>query len=144
EEPRRHEVGLGALLPAVELDRRRDGIGRAAPKLSLVIDRGALRPKVDACRECRQVHDGSGVQVIAIIGKIGDPSIALNLVAHGSSKVLLDKRGAASTLSPSEGCGSPTLTSSRLSPLANECSEAAHARGRHYAHRRPLLSRTGR
>src|SRR5262249_15047563 len=47
EQARRHEVAH-ALLHAVELDRARDGVGRAAAQVALVVDGRAFGPKIDA------------------------------------------------------------------------------------------------
>src|SRR5262249_11700131 len=70
------------LFHAVELDRPCNSIGRTTPELPLIIYRGTIRTQVDLGWECTQVDQRCGVEVIAMVRKVGDPSKTLNFVRH--------------------------------------------------------------
>ena len=82
EQTRRHEVPQ-PLLHAIELHRPRDRVGGAAAELALVVDGRALRAKVGRRRQRQEILRRRGVQVVALVGLVGDPSVMANLTWLG-------------------------------------------------------------
>jgi hypothetical protein len=76
EESARDEGRGLFLLHLVELDRADDGVGRAAPKLTLVVDRRALRAKVHRRRERGQCLPRRRVGEVPMVRQVRHPPVA--------------------------------------------------------------------
>src|SRR5947209_2448761 len=81
EQPGRRKCGL-LLLHLIELECRRDCVCRAAPKLPLVVDAGALVSQIDLRRQLSNDHWRRRVHEVTAVGHIWVPAIALNLALH--------------------------------------------------------------
>jgi len=75
DEEARRDKDLGqALFHLVELDRTSDGVGGAAPKLSLVTNWRTLPAQIDSRRQSTEHCYRRGEKEIAVIGQIRDPA----------------------------------------------------------------------
>jgi len=79
---RGHEV-RELLLHAIELDRPRDRVRGTAPELALVVDRWASPPQVGAWRQRKEKLSRRRIQVVALVGLIGNPPVACDLAWPG-------------------------------------------------------------
>src|ERR1700730_18108401 len=74
---------LGPFFHQVELDCSRNRVSRATAELPLVIHLlWTPRVKVDHSRWSSKVYERCGIEMVALVRKIRNPSIALNRVGH--------------------------------------------------------------
>jgi hypothetical protein len=82
EQARRRENLREPLLHPVKLNGSGNGVGGATAELALVINRRALRAKVNFGRQYTGQFHRCGVKMVALIRQIGQPAVTGNLVAH--------------------------------------------------------------
>ena len=93
EETRGNE-DLGKLLfHLIELDGAGDGVGSAAPQLTLVVKWRALCSEIDLGRQGAKEGGWRGVKIIALIGDIGDPAVAFDFSGPSSPRRVFDRTG---------------------------------------------------
>jgi hypothetical protein len=71
------------LFHLVELDGAADGIGGATSELALIVDGRALFAQINPGRQGAQKGRLRGVKIIALVGDVGDPAVALDFSDPG-------------------------------------------------------------
>src|SRR5579859_1064941 len=85
EEARGGEAGRQLLFELVELKGAGDGVGRATAELPLVVDGRTLGAQVGAARQRDQDGRWRGVEIVAVVWLVGNPTVAGGLARHSDT-----------------------------------------------------------